>query len=525
MFCETTHAAADARHRLFVVSDSVVLGAAPAIHNAFAGWDVNIIGRQGIFADAAAELAWANRDQIPADAVVAVGYNYPVWNPSLFDGWIDQMLGRLTAAGAQRVLWITLRQPQPGQDSIQSVWEQSGIYRHYPEANDKLRAAMARWPQLHLADWAAISSGGGLTWDGIHLKPAGAALMAALIHDEVYGVGRLAAGTDKRVPLGTLPAGAVAAVINVTATGARDAAFVTLHPCASAPPTASNLNVVPGQTVANLAIVPVDADASVCVYASRDVHVIVDLDGVLLPSAGLGAQNPARLLDTRTGPSKPLAHAVTRVVPSVPTGSRAAVLNITVTEPDGAGYATVFPCDVASPLASNLNVVKGQTVAGLVLATLAADGSACVTTSVGAHIVVDQQGSLAATGSYHPVVPTRLVDTRDAKGPIAAGATMTVDLPAGAVSASVTVTADQPDGAGFVTAHRCDSTRPNASNLNPVASQAVANSALVAGGRLCIFTSQRTHLVVDVDGWFTAPDSFAPLGPTRIWDTRDSTLV
>ena len=216
---------------------------------------------------------------------------------------------------------------------------------------------------------------------------------------------------------------------------------------------------------------------------------------------------------------------MTRIVPSVPAGSRAAVLNVTVTEPDGAGYATVFPCDVAPPLASNLNVVKAQTVAGLVLATLAADGSTCITTSVGAHIVVDQQGSLAVAGSYHPVVPTRLVDTRDAKTPIAAGATLTVDLPAGASSASVTVTADQPDGAGFVTAHRCGSARPNASNLNPVAAQAVANSALVAGGQLCIFTSRTTHLVVDVDGWFTVPDAFAPLGPTRVWDTRDPTLV
>src|SRR6516164_1679152 len=95
--------AAAAAPPLFVVADSVMAGAAPAIHAAFAGWDVHIEARQGIFTSDAAELAWSHRDEIGAVAIVGTGYNYPVWNPSLFDVWIDQMMRRLTDAGAVHV--------------------------------------------------------------------------------------------------------------------------------------------------------------------------------------------------------------------------------------------------------------------------------------------------------------------------------------------------------------------------------------------------------------------------------------
>jgi hypothetical protein len=48
--------AASDRH-LFVVADSVALGAVPAIRAAFAGWDVAVESHQGIFTDAAADPA------------------------------------------------------------------------------------------------------------------------------------------------------------------------------------------------------------------------------------------------------------------------------------------------------------------------------------------------------------------------------------------------------------------------------------------------------------------------------------
>ena len=50
------------------------------------------------------------------------------------------------------------------------------------------------------------------------------------------------------------PSGATSAVFNITATGALAAGFVTAYPCGETRPTASNINVVVGQTVANLAV-------------------------------------------------------------------------------------------------------------------------------------------------------------------------------------------------------------------------------------------------------------------------------
>lgn len=508
--------------RLFVVSDSVVLGAVPAIRAAFTGWDVTVVGRQGLFANDAAELAWASRAAIGDEVVVAVGYNYPAWNPALFDGWIDQMMTRLTQAGATRIHWVTLRSPVPGADPIASVWEQTGIYRHYPTANAQLRAATARWPQLSLADWATVGAGPGLTWDGIHLKPAGAAAMAALLYDEVAGRGRVAKGTSLRVPLTGLPADATAAALNVTVTGASSGGYVTLHGCDEPVPLASNLDVAPGRTTANLAVVPV-RDGAVCVYASTAVHVVVDLTGAVGAAAGLTSGVPQRVLDTRATPGAPrtAARTVTPVRLPVPAGTAAAVVNLTVTEPAAAGYATAYACGTDAPLASNLNVAAGETRAALVVAPLAADGSVCLLTSMATHLVADLQGWFDPAGAYRATAPARLLDTRTGGAArVGAGGSVALDLPAGLTAATVTVTADQPTAAGYVTLHPCDAPRPLASALNPVVGQAVANAALVPGGRLCAFTSQPAHLLVDVSGGFTAADAFTPIGPTRLWDTR-----
>ncbi|HVC06156.1 MAG TPA: acyltransferase family protein [Solirubrobacterales bacterium] len=50
------------------------------------------------------------------------------------------------------------------------------------ESNEKLAQAALGWPHNSLVSWnAAAKSRGGLTWDGIHLTPAGAREVARLI--------------------------------------------------------------------------------------------------------------------------------------------------------------------------------------------------------------------------------------------------------------------------------------------------------------------------------------------------------
>ena len=53
-------------------------------------------------------------------------------------------------------------------------------------------------------------------------------------------------------------------------------------------------------------------------------------------------------------------------------------LNVTVVDPAGPGYVTVFPCG-AQPTVSSLNYIVGQTIPNAVIAPLSAAGEVCCT--------------------------------------------------------------------------------------------------------------------------------------------------
>jgi hypothetical protein len=76
-------------------------------------------------------------------------------------------------------------------------------------------------------------------------------------------------------------------------------------------------------------------------------------------------------------------------------------------------------------------------------------------------------------------------------------------LGVGAVSLNVTVT--EPDGAGYVTVYPCG-TKPLASSLNYVAGQTIPNAVIapaLAQGEVCFYSTQQTHILADVNGWFS----------------------
>ena len=76
----------------------------------------------------------------------------------------------------------------------------------------------------------------------------------------------------------------------------------------------------------------------------------------------------------------------------MPAGAATAVLNVTVTEPAEAGYATVYPCGIPIPLASNLNFVAGQTIPNAVLSRIAPDGTVCIFNNQQTHLIADVMG-------------------------------------------------------------------------------------------------------------------------------------
>jgi len=150
----------------------------------------------------------------------------------------------------------------------------------------------------------------------------------------------------------------------------------------------------------------------------------------------------------------------------------------------------------------------------------------------------------SSTGTFTPLTPTRLLDTRAGTGapeaPVAAGGvvTLTVDgqggVPASGVSAVVlNVTATQETSNGYLTVYPDGVTRPLASNLNFVAGRSVPNLVIAPVGTdgavdLYNGSAGTVELVADVSGYFTgggtpADGTFTTLTPTRLLDTRAGT--
>ena len=82
-----------------------------------------------------------------------------------------------------------------------------------------------------------------------------------------------------------VPAGALAAVFNLTVTSSKSFGFVTAYPSGSLRPNSSNLNFSTGQTVPNLVSVPLGSDGKVTLFnrSGGSAQLIVDLAGYFLP--------------------------------------------------------------------------------------------------------------------------------------------------------------------------------------------------------------------------------------------------
>src|SRR5207245_1026873 len=176
-------------------------------------------------------------------------------------------------------------------------------------------------------------------------------------------------------------------------------------------------------------------------------------------------------------------------------------------------------------------------------------------------------------GTYHPLTPARILDTRFSSK-VGTGGTINVQIegkggvPATGVSAVVlNVTATDTTAPGFLIVFPQGVTMPLASNLNFVAGQTVPNLVTVglgttgqvsiyngpgltavspdvagqtvpnrvmvgvsAAGKVSIYNGlASSHVIADVNGWFTdgtaggTGSRFTPVTPTRVLDSRYGT--
>jgi hypothetical protein len=137
------------------------------------------------------------------------------------------------------------------------------------------------------------------------------------------------------------------------------------------------------------------------------------------------------------------------------------------------------------------------------------------------HLIADVNGYFPAGTTYQPLDPARLLDTRPAETtidrqflgaglrPAGTVTELTVTgrggVPAGAATVVLNVTVTEPTVPGFITVYPCGITRPVASNLNYEVGTTAANAVIVkigTDGRVCLFNSNPTQLVADVNGYF-----------------------
>jgi subtilisin family serine protease len=367
---------------------------------------------------------------------------------------------------------------------------------------------------------------------------------------------------------GGVPATGVSSVVlNVTATGATAASFVTVWPAGVSRPTASSLNLVSGWTGANSVTVAVGAGGVVNIYNNAgSTHMIADvvgfyaIDDSVVTTNGVGGEyqpvTPERLFDSRIDwPGKVEGGGGVRIPvsygSSVDSHIRALVVNVTAVDPSGDGYLATWNGSGLPPNASTLNYtarVPAVPNMAVVPVSLCCGGfpSIGVYTLVDSHIIVDILGffddsSLGGGLRFTPQTPVRIADTRIGQGaPSALGAGTTAAItapgavaPAGTEALALNVTAVSPTRDTYVSVWPKGISgigQPNVSTLNPRPGQIVPNAVYTLVGPTKAFNVYNnagvTHIVVDVVGTFWSPSlaasamgKQAPLSGQLTWRT------
>jgi hypothetical protein len=200
------------------------------------------------------------------------------------------------------------------------------------------------------------------------------------------------------------------AVVSLIGTQSVQRGYLQVLPCGATIGGWSNLNLErSGQTIANMAIIELDAKGEACVYTHGGAHIVVDLQGYLDPATF--TPDLSRALNTR-GTPKPAPGSKTAFTAG--SSDQLAVMSLVATQTTARGYVQALPCGQANGAWSNLNTDHAnQTIANLAIVPLDSTGRTCLYTHGGTHLVADVQGHLDPT-VFTPfngrILDTRVVD-------------------------------------------------------------------------------------------------------------------
>jgi YVTN family beta-propeller protein len=271
---------------------------------------------------------------------------------------------------------------------------------------------------------------------------------------------------------------------------------------------------------------------------------------------------PCRVVDTRQqdgpfgGPYLSGGTSRSFAVPqsncNIPNTAIAYSLNVTVVPLQAElGYLTIWPTGIPQPLISTLNSYDGRVKANAAIVLAGAEGAVSVYVTDSTHVILDINGYFPwPTGStleFYPLLPCRVVDTRNANYPqglgppsLSAGeprdfpvlnaTTCFQQVPSGVTAAaySFNFTAVPQGPLGYLTVWPEGQSQPLVSTLNAPTGTVVANAAIVPAGTdggISAFAYNNTDLVIDINGYFAWPGtgglSLYPTAPCRVLDTRN----
>ena len=360
--------------------------------------------------------------------------------------------------------------------------------------------------------------------------------------------------------------GVGAVVVNLGAIRPTQRTFLTVFPNGADRPNAANMNVGAGDVLSNTVIAKVGVDGKISIYNNKgQVHVAVDVLGWFPDSDAFTGVQPARLVETRSGPGLvtvdglfegdgPVAGGSSLDVSVVGRGGvpsdgvGAVVVNLGAIRPTQRTFLTVFPNGADRPNAANMNVGAGDVLSNTVIAKVGVDGKISIYNNNGqVHVAVDVLGWFPDSDAFTGVQPARLVETRsgpglvtvdglfEGDGPVAGGSLLDVSVvgrggvPSDGVGAVVVnLGAIRPTQRTFLTVFPNGADRPNAANMNVGAGDVLSNTVIAkvgVDGKISIYNNNgQVHVAVDVLGWFpTSTNDVA--NDVVIVDDTDSTLT
>jgi uncharacterized repeat protein (TIGR03803 family) len=267
---------------------------------------------------------------------------------------------------------------------------------------------------------------------------------------------------------------------------------------------------------------------------------------------------PCRVVDTRKpdgpfgGPAIAGHTARSFALPQgdcgIPNTATVYSVNVTAVPHSQLGYLTIWPTGQSQPTVSTMNS-DGRIKANAAIVPAGTGGAVSIYVTDTTDVVLDVNGYFTATTpvstyEFYPLPPCRLVDTRGPNGnlggPYLQGATERdfplLDSPClrmlpqqpQAYSLNFTVVPNpSTQFLGYLSVWPAGGSQPSVSTLNNPTATYVANAAIVPAppdGRIAVYPSQSTDLVIDINGYFAPPDNggmqFYPTTPCRVIDTR-----